>query len=340
MVVVAGAAAGAAGQPEMPKRWDSASARRSVSVSARPRSPSAATRHTNTPISPKQSSARRRAFYDAWHYSREEAERQSGAYRYAREFGEGGGALSAFTRSSRFSALGMDPNQATRCHRRDARDGRFASTYPTRKPSGRSTRHISGIHDRADRAGRRRGRASRRISRRSDQDHRLGRRARQSTRPSIRGRVGQSGLSEADRHVGGRLGHDRPQRRSRTSARYSAKAESPVFRAPRVSPRSAASKRAHSSDDIFGVPAAGRRAYDVNRRRASMLTRRARRPRQSRGNPNRAVSADAYSADLRARRSIARSRWRARFGPLGYEASKKQYDCRSAPTSIAHRQAR
>ena len=52
------------------------------------------------------------AFYDAWHYSRDEAVRQTQAYGYAREFGEGGGALSAYTRSGKFSALGMDPQQA------------------------------------------------------------------------------------------------------------------------------------------------------------------------------------------------------------------------------------
>ena len=38
--------------------------------------------------------------------------RQSQAYGYAREFGEAGGPLSSFTRSSRFSALGLDAQQA------------------------------------------------------------------------------------------------------------------------------------------------------------------------------------------------------------------------------------
>ena len=51
--------------------------------------------------------------------------RQTQAYQYAREFGEGGGALSAYTRSGKFSALGMDPQQAldVTAH---ARGGRFA----------------------------------------------------------------------------------------------------------------------------------------------------------------------------------------------------------------------
>ena len=52
------------------------------------------------------------ALYDARHYSRDEAVRQTQAYGYAREFGEAGGPLSAYTRGSRFSALGMDAQQA------------------------------------------------------------------------------------------------------------------------------------------------------------------------------------------------------------------------------------
>ncbi len=50
------------------------------------------------------------AIFDARRYSQEEAGRETGAYRYAREFGESGGPLSSFTRGSRFSALGMDAN--------------------------------------------------------------------------------------------------------------------------------------------------------------------------------------------------------------------------------------
>jgi hypothetical protein len=52
------------------------------------------------------------SIFDARRYSPEEAGRQTGAYRYAREFGESGGPLSSYTRSSRFSALGMDPQAA------------------------------------------------------------------------------------------------------------------------------------------------------------------------------------------------------------------------------------
>lgn len=52
------------------------------------------------------------ALFLARRYSRDEATRQTQAYGYAREFGEAGGPLSAYTRGSRFSALGMDAQQA------------------------------------------------------------------------------------------------------------------------------------------------------------------------------------------------------------------------------------
>ena len=154
-------------QPEMPKRWDSASARRSALVSARRAAVGGYEAYEHPDIA-KAVIGAPGAFYDAWHYSREEAERQSGAYRYARSLGESGAGLSAFTRSSRFERFGNGSAASDRYRRLHARDGRFAIRIERTSLQGRSTRHLSRIHERTNRPSRRPGRTPRCLSRGSN----------------------------------------------------------------------------------------------------------------------------------------------------------------------------